>query len=137
MYSKFLLIPVIIFPLLCDNKVSANISNSQEFTSPEDVQDENNMVVLGIIMINIKRDSTWNMFQDKLFPMIDSLLYHSPNTNLHFVVITDQWTLGGNIIILNNTRILFSTRLSFILFSFRCIQINQECSGNVSDNEHH
>ena len=119
MFPQLLLIFVIFLSSVCDS-ISANTSrNSPEFISPEDVQDEDNMVVLGMILINIKQDSsisTWNMFKDKLFPMIDSLLYHSPNTNLQFIVITDQWTLEGNNIYVVE-KIFNSTRFSICSFS--------------------
>ena len=54
-------------------------------------------VVLGLILINIARkdNQTWSLFRDKLVPMMDSLLSRSSNTNIHFVVITDAWTLQG------------------------------------------
>ena len=54
-------------------------------------------VVVGLILINIarKENQTWSLFQDKLVPMMDSLLSRSYKTNIHFVVITDAWTLPG------------------------------------------
>ena len=52
-------------------------------------------MVLGMILINIKKkeNNTWSLFRDQLVPMMDSLLSRSYKTNIHFVIITDAWTL--------------------------------------------
>ena len=39
--------------------------------------------------------STWDLFSGNLVPMVDTLLASSPGTNIHFIVITDEWTLKG------------------------------------------
>ena len=55
-------------------------------------------MVLGMILINIKKkeNNTWSLFRDQLVPMMDSLLSRSYKTNIHFVIITDAWTLKGS-----------------------------------------
>ena len=75
-----------------------SVSGEVKFTSPSEIEEETLFpVVLGIILINIKRqqNKTWELFQDKLVPMMDSLLSRSYETNLHFIIITDAWTLNG------------------------------------------
>ena len=50
----------------------------------------------GLILINIKRDwETWGRFRENFVFMMDSLLSYTPSTNIHFIVITDEWTRDG------------------------------------------
>ena len=67
-----------------------------DFTRPEDVTNQDNVVTLGLTLINIKNQtSTWALFSEDLVTMIHSLLYYSPDTNINFVVITDENTKYG------------------------------------------
>ena len=89
-YSLVLVLPLLL-PLL---PVSAEV----RFTDPAHIEESTEFpVVLGLILINIarKENQTWPVFRDKLVPMMDSLLSRSFKTNIHFVVITDAWTLRG------------------------------------------
>ena len=82
---------VLVLPLIT---VSAELT----FTDPATIEESTEFpVVLGIILINIarKENQTWSLFRDKLVPMMDSLLSRSHKTNIHFLVITDAWTLRG------------------------------------------
>ena len=82
---------VLVLPL---TTVSAEV----RFTDPAQIEESTEFpVVLGLILINIarKENQTWPVFRDQLVPMMDSLLSRSYNTNIHFVVITDAWTLHG------------------------------------------
>ena len=75
-----------------------SVSGELGFSSPAEIEEDTLFpVVLGLILINIKRQEhrTWELFRDKLVPMMDSLLSRSYKTNLHFVIITDAWTLNG------------------------------------------
>ena len=75
-----------------------SVSGELGFSSPAEIEEDTLFpVVLGLILINIKRQEhrTWELFRDKLVPMMDSLLSRSYKTNLHFVIITDGWTLNG------------------------------------------
>ena len=67
-----------------------------EFSKPESIFNEDNVILMGITLINIKNETTsWNLFSENLVPMINSLLYFSPNTRIHFIVVTDKNTLEG------------------------------------------
>ena len=81
----------LILPLI---SVSAEVT----FTDPAQIEESSDFpIVLGLILINIarKENQTWSLFRDKLVPMMDSLLSRSYKTNIHFVLITDAWTLRG------------------------------------------
>ena len=85
-YSLVMLLPLI--------PVSAELT----FTDPAQVEESTVFpMVVGLILINIarKENQTWSLFRDKLVPMMDSLLSRSYKTNIHFVLITDAWTLRG------------------------------------------
>ena len=67
-----------------------------EFSKPESILNEDNVILMGITLINIKNETnSWNLFSENLVPMINSLLYFSPNTRIHFIVVTDKNTLEG------------------------------------------
>ena len=69
-----------------------------EFSKPESIFNEDNVILMGITLINIKNETTsWNLFSENLVPMINSLLYFSPNTRIHFIVVTDKNTLEGKL----------------------------------------
>ena len=69
------------------------------WTPPGQLQDSAGWVAAALILINIRREnsssSTWDLFSGNLVPMVDTLLASSPGTNIHFIVITDEWTLKG------------------------------------------
>ena len=76
-----------------------SLSAGLTFTDPADIEETSAFpLVLGMILINIKKkeNNTWNLFRDQLVPMMDSLLSRSYKTNIHFVIITDAWTLKGS-----------------------------------------
>ena len=86
-YSLVLLLPL-----------TAVSAENVTFTEPAQIEESTVFpVVVGLILINIarKENQTWSLFRDKLVPMMDSLLSGSHKTNIHFVVITDAWTLRG------------------------------------------
>ena len=67
-----------------------------EFSKPESIFNEDDVIMIGITLINIKNETkSWNLFSENLVPMINSLLYFSPNTKIHFIVVTDNKTLEG------------------------------------------
>ena len=47
------------------------------------------------LQVRDNSSSTWELFSGNLVPMVDTLLASSPGTNIHFIVITDEWTLNG------------------------------------------
>ena len=47
------------------------------------------------LQVRNNSSSSWELFSGNLVPMVDTLLASSPGTNIHFIVITDQWTLKG------------------------------------------
>ena len=69
------------------------------WTPPGQLQDSAGWVAAALILINIRQEnsssSTWDLFSGNLVPMVDTLLASSPGTNIHFIVITDEWTLKG------------------------------------------
>ena len=75
--------------------------NCVYFTEPGELVNEDGYVVLGLTLI--KLDSTpygqkkWRTLSQDLIRMVTSLLYHSPDTNIHFIIITDRSSLTGYI----------------------------------------
>ena len=69
------------------------------FTNPRELVNEDNYVVIGLTLI--KLDTTpygqkkWESMSQDLKRMVHTLLYHSPATNIHFVIISDQRSLTG------------------------------------------
>ena len=119
-YSLVMLLPLI--------PVSAELT----FTDPAQIEESTVFpMVVGLILINIarKENQTWSLFRDKLVPMMDSVLSGSYKTNIHFVVITDTWTLPGK----------YNEGLScndkFLIIRGRLCD-GQHC-GLVYNNEHH
>ena len=47
------------------------------------------------LQVRDNSSSTWDLFSGNLVPMVDTLLASSPGTNIHFIVITDEWTVKG------------------------------------------
>ena len=87
-------VPYLVCLVLTILSVTAEVT----FTNPAEIEESKVFpVVLGLILINIKKqeNKTWKLFSKNLVPMMDSLLSRSYKTNLHFVVITDSWTLPG------------------------------------------
>ena len=67
------------------------------FTHPSKLVNEDSYVVLGLTLIEL--DSTpqghKKTLSQNLKRMVHSLLYYSPDTNLHFVIISDKSSLTG------------------------------------------
>ena len=62
------------------------------FTPLEEVVNRETFVTLGLTLINIK-PSSWPDLRLEVAKLVRSLLYHSPDTNIHFVIVTDNHTL--------------------------------------------
>ena len=62
------------------------------FTPLEEVVNRETFVTLGLTLINIK-PSSWPDLRLEVAKLVRSLLYHSPDTNIHFVIVTDNLTL--------------------------------------------
>ena len=66
------------------------------WTPPGTLENRRGWVAAGLILINIKRErETWAGFRENFVFMMDSLLSYTPSTNIHFIVITDEWTRDG------------------------------------------
>ena len=62
------------------------------FTPLEELVNRETFVTLGLTLINIK-PSSWPDLRLEVAKLVRSLLYHSPDTNIHFVIVTDNHTL--------------------------------------------
>ena len=70
------------------------------WTSPDILENRRGWVDACFILINIKRNrETWAGLRENFVFMIDSFLAFTPKTNIHFIVITDEWTRNGNYLI--------------------------------------
>ena len=88
-----ILILLTILALTCENIID---DDEISWTSPETLEDKRGWVTAGLILINIKRNKdSWTGLRENFVFMIDSLFSYTPNTNIHFIVITDDWTRKG------------------------------------------
>ena len=74
-----------------------SLSTTAEFLKPESVLSEKpNQVTLGVIMVNIKKQSrtTEELFKERLDALVLSLTHHS-TVPILLVVVTDPGTLSG------------------------------------------
>ena len=66
------------------------------WTSPDSLENRRGWVAAGLILVNIKRSmDSWSKLRENFNFMIDSVLAYTPNTNIHFIVITDEWSRNG------------------------------------------
>ena len=69
------------------------------FTHPSKLVNEDSYVVLGLTLMKLnstpKGQKKWGTLSHDLKRMVHSLLYYSPDTNLHFVIISDKSSLTG------------------------------------------
>ena len=89
---------MIIILILISSLTCETIFEADEFswTSPNSLENRRGWVAAGLILINIKRNrESWAGLRENFVFLIDSLLSHTPNTNIHFIVITDEWTRNG------------------------------------------
>ena len=70
--------------------------NCVQFTPPEQIENEDNFVTVGLTLID-KRGDRFLKLGKSLLSLIDSILLHSEETNIHFVIITDEPSFKGNI----------------------------------------
>ena len=90
--------------------------NCLVFTHPSELVNEGSYVVLGLTLMRL--DSTpfglekWGNLSNDFKKMVHSLLYHSPDTNIHFVIISDRSSQTGLLLMPDNYFILNS--------NFRC-----------------
>ena len=90
--------------------------NCLVFTHPSELVNEGSYVVLGLTLMRL--DSTpfglekWGNLSNDFKKMVHSLLYHSPDTNIHFVIISDRSSQTGLLLMSDNYFILNS--------NFRC-----------------
>ena len=97
-----ILILLSILALTCENIID---DDEISWTSPETLEDKRGWVTAGLILINIKRNKdSWTGLRENFVFMIDSLLSYTPNTNIHFIVITDDWTRNGRYFWLHQDR---------------------------------
>ena len=77
----------------CDTIIDAE---EISWTPPDSLEDRRGWVAAGLILINLKRNQdSWGKLRENCNFMIDSVLAYTPNTNIHFIVITDEWTRNG------------------------------------------
>ena len=85
-------------------------------THPSELVNEGSYVVLGMTLMRL--DTTpfglqkWGNLSNDFKKMVHSLLYHSPDTNIHFVIISDRSSQTGLLLMPDNYFILNS--------NFRC-----------------
>ena len=80
-----------------------SLSTTAEFLKPESVVSEKpNQVTLGLIMVNIKKQSrtTEELFKERLDALVLSLTHHS-TVPIQLVVVTDAGTLSGELQLLS------------------------------------
>ena len=96
-----IIILILISSLTCETIIEAD---DFSWTSPNSLENRRGWVAAGLILINIKRNrESWAGLRENFVFMIDSLLSHTPNTNIHFIVITDEWTRNGILFNFNKT----------------------------------
>ena len=96
-----IIILILISSLTCETIIQAD---DFSWTSPNSLENRRGWVAAGLILINIKRNrESWAGLRENFVFMIDSLLSHTPNTNIHFIVITDEWTRNGILFNFNKT----------------------------------
>ena len=110
-----ILILLSIFALTCENIID---DDEISWTSPETLEDKRGWVTAGLILINIKRNKdSWTGLRENFVFMIDSLLSYTPNTNIHFIVITDDWTRNGRYFWLHQDRHLSGSVIQAALWA--------------------
>ena len=68
--------------------------NCVQFTPLEQINNEDNYVTVGLTVIDTRGDRFLKL-GSSLLSLIDSILLHSEETNIHFVIITDEPSLPG------------------------------------------
>ena len=70
-----------------------------DFTLPSELENEGGYVVLGLTLMKLDTtpyaEKKWRTLRHDLTRMVHTLLYNSPNTNIHFVIISNKLSLTG------------------------------------------
>ena len=73
--------------------------SSLDFTPPSELVNEDGYVVLGLTLMKLDNTSyakeKWKTLRHDLTRMVHTLLYNSPDTNIHFVIISNKLSLTG------------------------------------------